>query len=53
MEVVTLEDVEAFDQDPQATEEEPAPEKEEALVEESAPQEAAPVEENDGLPFEG
>lgn len=53
MEVVTLDDVESFDQDPQAAEEAPAPEKEEALVEESAPQEAAPVEENDGLPFEG
>lgn len=58
-EEVTLEDVQSFDQDPEAAPVVGAPVEaapaEEAPAAEPAPvqQEAAPVEENDSLPFEG
>ena len=51
-EEVTLEDVQAFDQDPAAQEETPAP-VEAAPAEEAPAATPAPAEENENLPFEG
>ena len=51
-EEVTLEDVQAFDQDPAAQEEPPAP-VEAAPAEEDPAATPAPAEENENLPFEG